>query len=203
MTSFLISVIRFGVSQPVSDSKENDGEGQRMSIKKCLIILIAVLLSFLISTPVVMAIGDDKYSRASLKGLKKLSVVVQIEKSVSEDLRKAGLSEDRVRTGVELKLRDEAKIDVVYVEDLSSDTPILHVEIDGSKKTEKTFSYLIEVELWQKSFLKRDPKVQVIAGTWSTGVFGSASASNVATDMMRLINGLMDAFTKAYLSVNP
>ena len=174
-----------------------------MRIKKCLIILIAVLLSFLISTPVVIAIGDDKYSRASLKGLKKLSVVVQIEKPVSEDLRKAGLSEDRIRTGVELKLREEAKIDVVYVQDLSSDTPILHVEIDGSKKTDKTFSFLIEVELWQKSFLKRDPKVEVIAGTWSTGVFGSASASNVATDMMRLINGMMDAFTKAYLSVNP
>jgi hypothetical protein len=174
-----------------------------MSIKKCLTILILLLLSFLISTPVVIAIGDDKYSRASLKGLKKLSVVVQIEKSVSEDLRKAGLSEDRVRTGIELKLREEAKIDVVYVQDLSSDTPILHVEIDGSKKTEKTFSFLIEVELWQKSFLKRDPKLQVIAGTWSTGVFGTASASNVATDMMKLINGMTDAFTKAYLSVNP
>lgn len=174
-----------------------------MSIKKCLTILIVLLLSFLISTPVVIAIGDDKYSCASLKGLKKLSVVVQIEKPVSEDFRKAGLSEDRVRTGVELKLRDEAKIDVVHVEDLSSDTPILHVEINGSKKTDKTFSFLIEVELWQKSFLKRDPKLQVIAGTWSTGVFGLASASNVATDMMRLINGMMDAFTKAYLSVNP
>jgi hypothetical protein len=161
-----------------------------------------VLLSFLISTPVVIAIGDDKYSRPSLKGLKKLSVVVQVEKSISEDFRKAGLTEDRIRTGVELKLQ-EAKIDVVYVQDLSSDTPILHVEIDGSKKTDKTFSFLIEVELWQKSFLKRDPKVEVIAGTWSTGVFGSASASNVATDMMRLINGMMDAFTKAYLAVNP
>jgi hypothetical protein len=173
-----------------------------MSIKKCLIILIVVLLSFLISTPVVIAIGDDKYSRPSLKGLRKLSVVVQIEKPVSEDFRKAGLTEDRIRTGAELKLQ-EAKIDVVYVQDLSSDTPILHVEIDGSKKTDKTFSFLIEVELWQKSFLKRDPKVEVIAGTWSTGVFGSASASNVATDMMRLINGMMDAFTKAYLAVNP
>jgi hypothetical protein len=173
-----------------------------MSIKKCLIILIAVLLSFLISTPVVFAIGDDKYSRPSLRGLRKLSVVVQIEKPVSEDFRKAGLTEDRIRTGVELKLQ-EAKIDVVYVQDLSSDTPILHVEIDGSKKTDKTFSFLIEVELWQKSFLKRDPKVQVIAGTWSTGVFGLASASNIATDMMRLINSMMDAFTKAYLSVNP
>jgi len=174
-----------------------------MSIKKCLVIFIVLLLSFFISAPVVVAIGDDMYSRASLKGLKKLSVVVQIEKPVSEDFRKAGLSEDRVRTGIELKLREEAKIDVVYVQDLSSDTPILHVEIDGSKKTEKTFSFLIEVELWQKSFLKRDPKLQVIAGTWSTGVFGTASASNVATDMMKLINGMTDAFTKAYLSVNP
>jgi hypothetical protein len=87
-----------------------------MSIKKCLIILIVVLLSFLISTPVVIAIGDDKYSRPSLKGLRKLSVVVQIEKPVSEDFRKAGLTEDRIRTGAELKLQ-EAKIDVVYVQD--------------------------------------------------------------------------------------
>ena len=54
-----------------------------MSIKKCLTILIVLLLTFLISTPVVFAIGDDKYSRRSLKGLTKLAVVVQIEKPVS------------------------------------------------------------------------------------------------------------------------
>ncbi|HXX35802.1 MAG TPA: hypothetical protein VEM15_15135 [Thermodesulfobacteriota bacterium] len=173
-----------------------------MSIKKCSIILAVVVLSFLISSPVVIAMGDDNYSRPSLKGLRKLSVVVQIEKPVSEDFRKAGLTEDRIRTGVELKLQ-EAKIDVVYVESLSSDTPILHVEIDGSKKTDKTFSFLIEIELWQKSFLKRDPKAEVIAGTWSTGVFGLASAPTIATDMIRLINSMMDVFTKAYLSVNP
>jgi len=173
-----------------------------MSIKKCLTILIVLLLTFLISTPVVFAIGDDKYTRRSLKGLTKLAVVVQIEKPVSEDFGKAGLTEDRIRTGVELKLQ-EAKIDVVYVQDLSSDTPILHVEIDGSKKTDKTFLFLIEVELWQKSSLKRDPKVEVVAGTWSAGLFGLASASNIGSDMMRSINSMMDAFTKAYLSVNP
>jgi hypothetical protein len=176
-------------------------EGQLMSIKKYLIILIVVLLSFLISTSVVFAIGDDRYSRPSLKGLKKLSVVVQIEKPVSEDFKKVGLTENRIRTGVELKLQ-EAKIDVVYIEDLPSDTPILHVEVDGSKRNDKTFSFLIEVELWQESFLKRDPKVEVIVGTWSTGVFGSGSASNIANDMMGLINSMMDIFVKAYLSVN-
>ena len=161
-----------------------------------------MFLNFLISASVVFAIGDDKYSRPSLKGLKKLSVVVQIEKSVSEDLKKAGLTEDRIRAGVKLKLQ-EAKIDVVYIEDLSSDIPILHVEVDGSKKSDKAFSFLIEVELWQKSFLKRDPKGEVIAATWSTGVFGSGSASNIANDLMGLINSMMDAFVKAYLSVNP
>jgi hypothetical protein len=171
-----------------------------MSTKKYLIILIFVLLSFLISTPVVFAIGDDDYSRSSLRGLKKLLVAVEIQKSVSEDFKKVGLTEDRIRTGVELKLQ-EAKIDVVYM-DLSPDTPILHVEVDGSSRNSKTFSFLIEVELWQKSFLKRDPKVEVVAGTWSTGVFGSGSASNIATDIMGLINGIMDTFVKAYLSVN-
>ena len=172
-----------------------------MSNKKCLTLWIVFFLNFLISTSVVFAMGDDKYSRPSLKGLKKLSVVVQIEKGVSEDLKKAGLTEDRIRAGVELKLQ-EAKIDVVYIEDLSSDTPILHVEVDGSKKTDKVFSFLIEVELWQRGFLKRDPKVEIIAGTWSTGVFGSGSASNIAHDIMELINSMMDTFVKAYLSVN-
>lgn len=172
-----------------------------MGIEKRFIILTVLFLSFFISTSVAFAIGDDSYSRPSLKGLRKLSVVVQIEKAVSEDLRKVGLTEDRIRAGVELKLR-EAKIDVVYVKELSSDTPILHVEVDGSRKNNQTFSFLIEVEIWQKSFLKRDPKVEVIAGTWSTGVFGSGSASNIASDMMRLINGIMDTFIKAYSSVN-
>jgi hypothetical protein len=149
----------------------------------------------------VLAIGDDKYSRPSLKGLKKLSVVVQIEKQVSDDFKKVGLTEERIRTGIGLKLQ-EAKIDVVYTENLPSDTPILHVEVSGSKKDGKTFSFLLEVELWQKSFLKRDPKIEVMAATWSAGVFGLGSASNIANDIMGLINEMMDTFVKAYLSVN-
>ena len=76
------------------------------------------------------------------------------------------------------------------------------MEVDGSSRNGKTFSFLIEVELWQKSFLKRDPKVEVIAGTWSTGAFGSGLATNMANDVMGLINGLIDTFVKAYLLVN-
>jgi hypothetical protein len=173
-----------------------------MNIKKCSILLMVLFLSFLISAPAVLAIGDDRYSRPSLEGLKKLSVLVKIEEAFSEDFNKAGLTEDRIRTGVALKLQ-EAKIDVVYIESLPSDTPILYVEVDGSNRNGKTILFLIEVELWQKSFLKRDSKREVIAATWSTGVFGSGSASNIANDMMGLINGMMGAFIKAYLSVNP
>jgi hypothetical protein len=171
-----------------------------MRTKNILIILIVVFLSFLISTSVVFAIGDDNYSRPSLRGLKKLLVVVKIEKPVSEDFKKVGLTEDRIRTAVELKLQ-EAKIDVIY-RDLSSDVPILHVEIEGSNKDGKTFSFLIEVELWQKGFLKRDPKLEVIAGTWSTGVFGVGSVQNIANEIMGLINDMIETFVKAYLSVN-
>jgi hypothetical protein len=171
-----------------------------MNRKKCLILLI-IVLSLLVSTSTVLAIGDDKYSRPSLKGLKKLSVVVQIEKQASDDFKKVGLTEERIRTGIGLKLQ-EAKIDVVYTENLPSDTPILHMEVSGSKKDGKTFSFLLEVELWQKSFLKRDPKIEGMAATWSAGVFGLGSASNIANDIMGLINEMMDTFVKAYLSVN-
>jgi hypothetical protein len=131
--------------------------------KKRLVASIAVISLFL-SASTAVAIGDDKYSCPSLKGLRKLAVVVQIENPVSEDFKRAGLTEERIRTGIELILR-EAKIDVVYIENLPSDTPILHVEVNGSKKDGKTFSFLIEVELWQKSFLKRDPKIEIMAAT--------------------------------------
>jgi len=172
-----------------------------MRCKKCLIILTPLLLSFLISKSVVFAIGDDQYSRPSLKDLKKLAVVVQIEKPLLEDFEKVNLTEERIRTGIGLKLQ-EVKINVVYATDLAPDTPILHVEINGSNKGQ-TFSFLIEVELWQKSLLKRDPKLEVLAGTWSTGVFGSGPTSNIANDIMGLINNMMDTFVKAYVSVNP
>ena len=173
-----------------------------MNRKKSLIILIVVLLTFLVFISTVLAIGDDKHSRPSLKGLKKLMVVVQIEKPVSDDFKKVGLTEERIRTGIELKLQ-EAKMDVVYRESLSSDVPILHVEVNGSKKDGKVFSFLLEAELWQKSLLKRDPKIEVTAATWSMGVFGSGLASHIANDMMGLINEMMDTFTKAYFSANP
>ena len=175
--------------------------GQLMNIKKCLIISF-VVSSLLLSPSTVLAIGDDQYSRPSLKGLRKLAVVVQIGKPVSDDFEKVGLTEERIRTSIELKLR-EAKIDVVYRENLFSDTPILHVEVNGSIKDGKTFSFLLEVELWQKSFLKRDPKIEVVAATWSMGAFGSGLASHIAKDMIGLINEMMDAFTKAYSSENP
>lgn len=172
-----------------------------MSGKKYLIVLIVLFSYFSISTSVAFAIGDDKNSRSSLRGLKKLSVVVQIEKPALDDFRKVGLTEDRIRTAVELKLQ-EAKIDVAYQEDPAADIPILHVELNGSNRNGKTFSFLIEIELWQKAILKRDPKVEVITGTWSTGIFGSGPASTVGDDMMGLINSMMDTFVKAYLSVN-
>ncbi len=172
-----------------------------MNGKKYLAISILLFSYFLIYTSVAFAIGDDKNSRSSLSGLKKLSVVVQIEKPALDDFKKVGLTEDRIRTGVGLKLQ-EAKIDVVYTEDLATDTPILHVELNGSNRNGKTFSFLIEIELWQKSILKRDPKVELVTGTWSTGVFGSAPASTAGNDMMGLINTMMDTFVKAYLAAN-
>ena len=91
---------------------------------------------------------------------------------------------------------------MVYTENLPSDTPVLHVEVNGSRKNGKTFSFLIEVELWQKSFLKRNPQIEVMAATWSAGVFGLGSASKIADDVMGWINSTMDTFVKAHLSVN-
>ena len=172
-----------------------------MNRKKCLVTLIVLLLNLLVLISRVSAIGDDKYSRPSLKGLKKLIVVVQIENPVSDDFKRVGLTEERIRTGIELKLQ-EAKIDVIYRENLPSEAPILHVELNGSKRDGKTFSFLIEVELWQKSFLKRDPKIETMAATWSAGVFGLGSASTIADEIMGWINGTMDTFVKALLSVN-
>jgi hypothetical protein len=175
--------------------------GQLMNINKSLILSI-VALSLLLSPWTALAIGDDQNSRPSLKGLRKLAVVVQIGKPVSDDFKKVGLTEERIRTSIELKLR-EAKMDVIYRENMASDTPILHVEVNGSIKDGKTFSFLLEVELWQKSVLKRDPKIEVVAATWSIGAFGSGLASHIAKDMMGLINDMMDAFAKAYSSENP
>lgn len=172
-----------------------------MNIKNRLILSI-VALNFLLPPSTVLAIGDDQNSRPSLKGLRKLAVVVQIGKPVSDDFEKTGLTEERIRTSIELKLR-EARIDVVYRENVASDTPILHVEVNGSIKDGKTCSFLLEVELWQKSVLKRDPKIEVIAATWSIGAFGSGLASRIAKDMTGLINDMMDTFAKAYLSENP
>ncbi len=172
-----------------------------MNTKKYLTISIVLVLYVLISTSVVFAIGDDRNSRSSLRGLKKISVIVQIEKPALDDFKKVGLTEDRIRTGIGLKLQ-EAKIDVVHTEDPGTEIPILHVELNGSNRNGKIFSFLIEIELWQRTLLKRDPKLEVITDTWSTGIFGSAPASTAGNDMMGLINTMMDTFVKAYLSVN-
>lgn len=173
-----------------------------MNVKRGSLFLTVLILVFLIAVRPVFAIGDDRFSRPSLKGLKKLSVFLKIQEKLSEDFKKSGLTEDRIRTAIELKLR-EAKIDVVYIESLPTDTPILYLEVGGSNRNGKTFLFVMEMELWQKGFLKRDPKSEVIAATWSTGVFGLGSASTIANDMIGLVNGMMGTFLEAYTSANP
>jgi hypothetical protein len=133
--------------------------------------------------------SDDQYTRRSLVGLSSVAVVI-------EDLRAAatevGLTEEAIRTDVELKLRlagmriDPAASEYLYVN--------VNVVTFGRAAG-------IEVELDQPVKLARNPSsMSLSAATWS---IGSVLTTPTAQAIRDRVKDQVDMFLNAWLSVNP
>lgn len=142
-------------------------------------------------------------TRATLKGLTGMAVAVE---GLSADAEKAGVTRARVRTEVELRLR-QAGIRVLETQSEQSEapgTPCLTVNLNvlaASLADQPPLVFSVLVELKQRCVLERDAGTTAMATTWKTGcVFRGGVLREQASEV---VGEMVDDFLNDYLAVNP
>lgn len=108
--------------------------------------------------------SDNKYDRATLRGLPGIMVAVEPLESAVE---RGGLTTRQLQTAVELQLR-KAGIRVFTEEEGREipGQPYLYVNVGVLLHSDGLVAYIIRVELNQQAFLKTDASSAMVA-TWS------------------------------------
>jgi hypothetical protein len=141
-----------------------------------------------------------------LKGIRRVTVLIE---ELSEASRKVHLSEERLRTIVELKLR-MARIRVVSTEADLKDTsslpygsPYLYVKVTVmSKNSNPQCFYAIDVDLRQ-SIPSPINGAAVPAVLWQRGGVAAAGCASIPGDVEGYLGQFLDSFVNDYLAANP
>jgi hypothetical protein len=127
---------------------------------------------------------DDKYG---LRGISAVSVVIE---NLSPRAAKNGLTQDAIRTDVELRLRMAG----MKVVPLDQPVPYIYVNVNVAD-----YATNVRVDLNQELLLTRTASM-VLGTTWSAGSVGS----NPSADTIRsTIKDLVDQFLNEWLKQNP
>ena len=182
-----------------------------MTKRNFRVIFLVAFTTLHMFHPGVFAYTDNESTRSSLQGLKGMYVWVALSTPAIKDLKKMGLSEEVIRTDVELQLRN-AGINVIPEKDLYTipGWPRLSVDILGCvtavepKTQDKVVAFAIRIELMQNTRLTRKSTQKAYAVTWSIGGIGHCPTDkNIVAFIRNEIKGFVANFITAYLSVNP
>jgi len=161
--------------------------------------LVAALLSGLPSSAL-----DSEGSRATLKGLRGVSVTVE---EFQEAAKRAGFDERTFQTDIELRLRMAGIKVLSQSESLESPgMPSLYFNVATlHERPNEIVAYSINIELNQMAMLARhpslvrDPSLVFPVTTWSTGGIRQGHIPYIRQHA----KDLTDRFVNAWLSVNP
>jgi hypothetical protein len=144
--------------------------------------------------------GDSEHTRATLRGVEGVYVIVEDLKS---DVERAGLTRQQLQTDVELQLR-KAGIRVFAKQEQfrSPGQPLLYVNASALLHPNGLAAYNIRVELNQRASLDINTSSASVA-TWHVGMLGMIGVSRVSDTVRNDVRDLVDQFINAYLSVNP
>jgi hypothetical protein len=136
---------------------------------------------------------DSEIARNSLRGLNGINVSIE---NIREEIVKLGLTEDSIRTDVELKLRLSG-IRVLSTEEWVKEpgNPYLYVYVHVVRGKEAVYIYNISVEMIQDVTLVRSPSVRCMGETWKTGFLGLALELR---QIREAIKDPIDEFINAY-----
>ena len=166
-----------------------------MKLGTTLRALPLVLVMLAIAEP--GAAGDNEYSRATLKGLAGVRVVVE---DFHDNARRAGFDKQKFQTAAELKLRLAGIKVLTRDESLATPgMPWLHASVASmATEADRSAPFGMSLELVQGVLLERNREPSN-AATWSVYSIGNGDAPYVLEGFKEQ----MDIFLNAWLSVNP
>ena len=159
-----------------------------------LIVLITVGVLFFVVPNVNAKYWDT--CKESLKGIRGIFVWINVDSG----LKKWGITNEKIKTDVELKLR-VAGINVLSG-DLSGIEPGLSVVVLGGEH-ENLVYYTIFVSLRQNVTLSRNPNLECYSKTWESTWVGLIQGDRLEQKARIVIKDMIDEFLNEYLSVNP
>ena len=145
---------------------------------------------------------DDELSRATLRGVEGVHVVVE---DVRPDVERAGLTRQQLQTDVELRLRKAGMRVLTRAERLEMPgAPWLYIDVNVALRSDppvELTAFNIYVELKQEASLKTTGSLAIVS-TWSVGAVGGGGSKRLA-NLRSTVRDLVDQFINAYLSVHP
>jgi len=139
----------------------------------------------------------------SLKGLQGVYILVE---SIKPEIEKLGLTQSKIKTDVELRLR-KAGIKVLSKQDSfeAPGMPYLYIIANVLPHPSLgTVAYTVKVELCQEVILSRNNQDKGDASTWWTpGMLGLAGKNQFVRIIRDEVADQVDKFINDYLSLNP
>lgn len=162
-----------------------------------------------LASPVLAAdkasIASEKLERLLLKvpltGLIGASVSVG---NMNPEAEKDGLAKSTIQTDVELRLRQAGIRVLDYLEwKATPGEPDLFLSIGTTKlKGGMMYGYSIQLSLFERVRLARDPNKTVTAITWDTESGGNIPTERLS-ELRTVVRDMVDEFINAYLAANP
>lgn len=155
------------------------------------ILLFATLL---LLPPVTRAAGDAALDRATLKGLDKVGVVVDV---IDPELEKAGLTRNMVLSRLTSRLQARH----IHVDPAA--TEFLGLRIVAVRGGRGPFAVSMTLGLYQPVLLSRNHEVRTSTQTWEVETVLMADPKFLVTACGESSDDLADRFAAAFFATNP
>jgi len=154
--------------------------------KNLFVLLVAVAIPLTGS-------GDGTLDRATLRGVKAVSVVVD---PVTPEIEKEGATVDALRSRLEQKLRDGGvKVDAETIE-------FVGLRLTSVRAARGPLAISANVAFYQPVTLVRERSAKTTTKTWEVDSIMLAETKQVYRACMDSVDELADRFVAAYRSVN-
>jgi hypothetical protein len=158
------------------------------------IVLLLGLLT-VINVPLSMkAAGDAPLDRATLKGLKSVSVIID---PLDPDLVKQGLTQEILQTRIEERLRDAGiPLD-------KSATEFAGLRVMQVRASKGPYALCLSMGVYQSVLLVRAKDVRTATQTWEVETVLMADPKVMTRETLNSVDQLAGRLVDAYRSVNP
>jgi hypothetical protein len=166
-------------------------------MRHVVMTIILVLTCLTLSTAQAEASTDQRES------LRELSEVVVVIEKISPDAQADGLSEEAIRTAVELILRSSGiRVRTLSERPMTPSAPYLYVLV-STYKNEFLYAVNARVELDQKISLVHRPQYTMAATTWARNWIGVVGQTKMREVISSIIEPQVKEFVNDFLAVNP